>query len=67
MESFVIKTILPKLMYCMQMELHINPHQQDIGNFLLLPLSLLQLSIQLRCVLYQRLVSFISEVSVLYF
>ena len=31
MESFVVRTILPKLAYCLQVELQINPHQQKIG------------------------------------
>lgn len=30
MEAFVVRTILPKLSYCLQVELHINPQQQDI-------------------------------------
>ncbi len=32
MESFVARTIVPKLAYCLQMELQINPHQQKIGE-----------------------------------
>lgn len=32
MEAFVVRAILPKLAYCLQLELRINPHQQDIGE-----------------------------------
>ena len=32
MEAFVVRTILPKLAYCLQVELRINPHQQDISK-----------------------------------
>ena len=31
MEMFLVRTILPKLAYCLQMELHVNPQRQEIG------------------------------------
>ena len=32
METFVVRTILPKLVTSLQMELRINPHKQNIGE-----------------------------------
>ncbi len=37
MEAFLVRAILPKLAYCIQMELQINPHKQVIGEEQLSP------------------------------
>ena len=34
MEMFLVRTILPKLAFCLQMELLINPQRQEIGKLI---------------------------------